>query len=455
MQLATRLGDAASPLKMPKARVAWEYDLRLKRRQHPLPATFSDPNDNLIYVSGEPGEFRKRANDRNRTVVRHEWEMAAIAHEYGHLLVSHNAWPGNSKGQKHVFTGAYPDDPILPYDEGFANAFASMAMKTAAPTLNCEPLWDLGADPPTPAIEPADMVRYAQHNEIAVAAAVYRLTALLGDRDQTAGLRKLLTALRTFEARAGRAPSRMRELHDAVVLSGAAAAPGKDLGDRLARIDGLFGDLGMAWGGGADADFRAPFDDGSFVGTSANNRTGLRLDGRGGVTCVAGDDHSVDYGPLPGGDTLPFSGHLAAGPLGATWIDDCLARVVVHHSVRLPYPFSADLSHLTGSWTISAFYSCTPGTPPPPDPEDPDPHPEAYACRGSISVPATATRDYAAYELCQKAFWCSSGLGGTPDPGLVSIPNGGSVVLMRFDAYGGCDLHPALLAAGSGYGCHL
>jgi hypothetical protein len=170
---------------------------------------------------------------------------------------------------------------------------------------------------------------------------------------------------------------------------------------------------------------------------------------------VGGDDHSVEYGPLPGSDKLPFTGHRAAGGLDATWIDDCLGRVVVHSVVRLPHPFSADLSHLTGTWTISAFYDCTPGDPPPPDPENPDPHPEAYACRGSIDVPATVTRDFAAYELCEKAFWCRSGLGGNSEQGVVSIPKGSAVPLISFDAYGDCDLHPALLAAGSGYGCHL
>ena len=108
LEAGARLAKETSPVALPKVRARWRYagDLIGWLGDH-LPSQYNVTNDSL-QVGGTLHDG-----------YRDEWLEFPLLHEYAHHILKYVADPPDAVG-RHRYDTAYPDNPALPWSEGFA-----------------------------------------------------------------------------------------------------------------------------------------------------------------------------------------------------------------------------------------------------------------------------------------------------------------------------------------------
>ena len=169
-----------------------------------------------------------------------QWEPSILAHEYGHHVLD-EITPVTATGD-HDLIVSYPNRPKLAWSEGFPTAFAAVVYPSLRGQLRekCKPIMNLAAAPATPGLESTKDRRYAQYNELRVAAATYALMRRIGAGGLDLGLKRLLDGLDAYR-RDGHSAWTARDLRDLA----------RELAERSAAdhvaIDKIFLDQGMSW----------------------------------------------------------------------------------------------------------------------------------------------------------------------------------------------------------------
>jgi hypothetical protein len=358
---------------------------------------------------------------------RDQWEPFVLLHEYGHHVLASVASPGPSGGAEgHTFSGVYPNQPALPWSEGFADAFAAIALNDPHLVVQCsDELINMAARPATPL---PDNPRLAQYNESAIAGVLWNLTTYLGHGSSIAGLKPLLGALHGFRY-GGHFPESLRQVRDALITGGLETSDQTQL-----TFDGIFAEEKIGWG----ENVTVAFDDTRTDGSLAVWKIHLSLDGPYGTCQVtAADDSSqptVGLEPLPVEVNSP--GWIGAyGGLSFTKWDDCIVYggnsqanvqgpAMPLAGLWLPFPYLASEQHLDGEFTLTARYVCADATDGI-DPSDPS-YPE-YACTTGRSVSVSVR----------------TGDAPAVNADNITLYRDQDVPIVKFDANGSCMIIPS------------
>jgi hypothetical protein len=268
-----------------------------------------------------------------------QFEPWVLLHEYGHHLRYHFGDLGPSSRGPHDHNAAYPDQPALPFSEGFSHAFAAIVIGDPSLKLRCRVDVDLSTTPVTP--EPPDR-RYAQYNELSVAGVFWGLARRLANGNRQTGLARILTALKIYR-RAGQPVGHMRDLRDALIEAGLEPTAGRHL-----ALSAVFAGQRMSWGMKV---FACP-------GCDPEEEGGTGLERERAWVILRGP-----YGECAGTGDNPIFG--ARGALGYTSADDCLVSggtVPNETSLGLgeaavAFPYLANNAH-RDSHVFSVGWSC-------------------------------------------------------------------------------------------------
>lgn len=343
-----------------------------------------------------------------------EFEPWVLNHEYGHHVLEKVANPGPDAAGAHDFERSYPDQPALPWSEGFAHAFAAIVAKNPVLGTLCRTGVNIGASPAVPASKNEPWLN--QYHEISIAGVLWGLTTHFGGGNQQAGLKPLLKALHAFWGNYG-GPTSLREALDALVEGGLE----KGSAAEHVAIAQRFLDQGVYWrvtANAAAADFRE-------AGSQADYELHLDLEGPGPYGAC---ESTID----DGGPEFALTGMLlteldtwigeigAEGGLPYTSRDDCLVfgadgkqpyDGVAGGAFWLHLPYLARQVHHSGTFSLGATWLCS-------DAQVEDPEPK---------------------DICTSDRLYQIGFAAGSRPGVlsnVSLPRGGRVELLRFDATG-------------------
>jgi hypothetical protein len=269
-----------------------------------------------------------------------EFEPWVLLHEYGHHVLDAVADPGPDAEGQHDLTRSYPGKPALAWSEGFAHAFAAIALKNPVLGTQCRRKVNLSTAPATPAS--SDGPRYNQYHEISVAGVVWSLADKLG-------LKRLLAALHTFHLKyAG--PESLREARDALIEDGveSSEADHQELTDLFARQK-------IGWGFALFVTTR----------TSWTGHDFLYFRTQGPAPYGTCDENGSETPPT---EQYTYLGavHGADGSLPYAWQDDCYTAGTVgspgaeSNEVDIPYPAPSDRGHPEQKFTVSAMWHCEP-----------------------------------------------------------------------------------------------
>lgn len=336
LQQGARVGAKAVPAVLPSIHARWRYKSDLTGWLGDIPqppGTQYDSSSNSIVVAG-----------RQDGGGRDEYERTVLLHEYGHHVLQTAAAPPDSASGDHGFASVHPENPGLPWSEGFAHAFAAIVTESAQQTQGCRTVLDLGAEPATAEkfgqigvlepMPPGPVSHLAQYNETATAGALWGLVGRLGGGDPQAGLKQALLAFNGFHRRHG-GPESLREARDALTRDALTGEVGglEQTAEEHQALTELFAGQRIGWAFGMELD--ASSDDGSGLDSLYVSADGPPPYGR----C------STD-GPRP-----QFGGFLrgANGALDYAWQDDCYIESEEgvgfsgpSNALYVPYPAPAD-----------------------------------------------------------------------------------------------------------------
>jgi hypothetical protein len=353
-----RAADEMSPLPPPQvtARARWTPDLRGWLGDGGTSTSNTEP---LIRVGGKADGSEQDA-----------WERFALGHEYGHQVLRALTGPRVNAFDIHDGYATYPDNPELPYSEGFANFFAALV---DGPNVwrgddgdadGCDHYADISAKPATGFI--GDVVeltlprpgqtQWAQYQELNVAAAFYQAAQALAPGDVQAGAADIMEALlRQHQLYGG--PLEFREARDALadfVTAQRGEEVDQSVGNALAE-QGISYGISMRMEppflpipGRCDTPPVCPRDP----------RVIARITGPGGVEC------DLEHGGQNGPDTF-FAQETAypafKGPLPGRH-DDCYVTLgfraapfgwtVQVSNLFWDLPFLANNGHRDATWTV-------------------------------------------------------------------------------------------------------
>lgn len=266
----------------------------------------------------------------NVSVGDDAFEPWILLHEYGHHVLRSVADPGPDASGDHDPTSVHPEKPSLAWSEGFAQAFAAIARNNPVLGTKCRTGINLASAPAEP--RPVDP-RLAQHNEIAVAGAVWGVAAELGDGSAPRGFAGVMRALASV-TRSGNPARDVRDFRDFLAVAGLDAG-------RSDTFTDIFAEQGIAWGFGVsvigDPDVANP------------NAPSVVLTGPYG-NCA---DDATTPGGLP--DTEADDCRSSDG--SATVAD---GYYTFGSSVGVDFPFLAGLAHRSGPHVVSAQIVCRP-----------------------------------------------------------------------------------------------
>ena len=395
---AAKVGHEVAGRDLPQVLVLGRFDKKFETIRRNPDMFYWDP-EKAIYVAGPANSD---AGD--------EWEPTPLAHEYGHHVLAEVAQPGPEAGGKHDPTLTYPQQPALPWSEGFANAFAAVALKDPTLEYDCDPSksMDVGSNPAAPA---PDKPHFAQYNETAIAGVIWDLAAYFGNGDRQKGLEILLAAWANHSV-TGEPPRSLRDARDSLIAADLESTP-----EQHAEITKIFADHNIGWG------LWLTFDHTEPIGVA---------------------DSAVLFdveGPLGGcRDAADWFGNTGAdedGGLPYTWHDNCRIGGASFSGQRTNealygflYDPSASLSPV--KYTISAQFVC----------ED---YEGENACPGSISTtgPTYALRyaDMVPLENTQGQDTSSYiRMIRQIEGGSFTLPRDQWVPVLEFDRYGNCTI---------------
>jgi hypothetical protein len=370
---------AASPVVLPKVTARWRFGKRLDRASwlgdRPPPTAYDD-NANQIYISGALTGAKPH---------RDEFEASVLLHEYAHHMMKYVADPG-STGGTHTLTSVYPNDPALPWSEGFSDAFSAIATGDPRPTQGCNAIQDLStfpasaSDQTTSGMQPQPSVAKfspvasgiwlagdprSQYNETVDAGVVWQVVISLGggnvflipgvvpDAVLQTGLTRFLEALAAYHKRFG-GPSDMRQVRDALIGGGAEQSQADH-----DSVSGAFAGEGVVgFGAGVQARFSPssdglcviPWDPSNPAAGGCEESSVISISGPG-YSCTlstppgqGGFMHKYTDGTLVGQGAIPYA-----------WQDDCYART---EEIWLRLPFVTGGGHLGGQFTATLQLSC-------------------------------------------------------------------------------------------------
>jgi hypothetical protein len=372
---------AASPVVLPKLTARWRFGKRLDRASwlgdRPPPSAYDPNGSNQIYISGALTGAQPH---------RDEFEANVLLHEYAHHVMKYVADPGPTGGEMHTLTSVYPNDPALPWSEGFSDAFSAIASDDPRLTQGCKAILDLSTSPAsasdqtTSGMQPQPSAAKflpvssgiwlagdprSQYNETVDAGVVWQAVIALGGSNvflipgvvpeavlQT-GLTRFLGALDAYHKRFG-GPSDMRQVRDALIGGGAEQSQADhDL------ISAAFADEGVVgFGAGVQARFSGSSDavcvadwDPSNPGAGGCEESSVISISGPGYSCTlstppgqGGFMHKYTDGTLVGQGDIPYA-----------WQDDCYAST---EEIWLRLPFLAGGGHLGGPYTATLQLSC-------------------------------------------------------------------------------------------------
>jgi hypothetical protein len=360
-----RVAAAASPVSIPKVRARWRYGLGGNWLGDRAGSAY-DSSNNTIHVGGRlappTGDISGGTPDGIAS-ARDEYEKLPLLHEYGHHVLEQVAAPPASAGGDHDFSSVHPDNPGLPWSEGFAHAFAAMVTGNAQQTLGCTTRLNLGAEPATARFSPSDPLapmpeaansHRAQYNETAIAGGLFHIARFLGGGNPRAGLAPLLGALHASP------PESMRDARDALAEDPSIESTPED----HEVIAEFLRKQRISWAVTVIAS-------GDRDSVNGQPETQVRMQGAYG--CQVTDEFADDSGLLPedrGGGFFELGGE---GGLSHTWHDDCFGFSDGDPTTLSPggpdfwfvdFPYSGSSDPDGDDLTLSVRYTChVDGTP--------------------------------------------------------------------------------------------
>jgi hypothetical protein len=331
-----------------------------------------------------------------------QFEPWVLLHEYGHHVHDHLGEIGPEAQGEHNADDVYPDQPALPFSEGFAHAFAAIVRENPVLGTQCRTAVNISTEPVTPAPQ---QKRYSQYNELSNAAVFWGLATALGRGDRQKGLARILTALKIYRRDGG--PARHpRDLRDALIEAGFEKTRARNQ-----ELTNVFAAQRMNWAMSVHAcpgcESEAAYQD---------EETWVTLRGPYGECAYQGRD-----------------GYVADGALAYTRADDCsvFAGVVVsglrvNTEAGVLFPYLANNAH-RGRHVFSVGWRCT-----------------SDDCPGSTLVSLNVHSGDCADS---DRGWCGDNdgnpLAGRVFTANVTVPNGQEVEAVEFDGAGKCRIIPS------------
>jgi hypothetical protein len=362
LEQGARVAVDASPVGIPKITARWRYGLGGNWLGDRAGSAY-DSNTKTIFIGGRlfPTDGDISGTPEAVASARDEYEQFPLLHEYGHHVLENVATPPEDAAGNHDFGSIHPDNPGLPWSEGFAHAYAAITTGNPQQTLGCTIRFDAGAEPATARfnandpLEPrptAPNARYAQYNETAIAGALWHVAGLLGGGDPKAGLGRMLDAFSQDP------PDSMRDARDAMAADSAIESTVQEHED----IDELLRKQRINW------IMRV-----IVTGDSGPGHRETQVKMNGAYDCQLANEFTADSGLLPedrGGGFYLLGGE---GGLPFTWHDDCFGFSDGDPDSSAPggpehwfvdFPTTGGTDEANNVYTLSARYDCKPfGTP--------------------------------------------------------------------------------------------